>query len=111
MVTDAAFRTSDADVLAVGDVASVFLPFLGSRLRTEHWANAATRGGRPDARIAGEAVEYDEIPYFYTDQYDLGMEYSGYGPLAAGVAPLFRGDREAASSSRSGCATTGSSRA
>lgn len=95
VVTDAAFRTSDADVLAVGDVASVFLPFLGSRLRTEHWANARHAGRAAGRSLAGAAVEYDEIPYFYTDQYDLGMEYSGYGPLAAGVAPLFRGDREA----------------
>lgn len=95
VVTDAAFRTSDADVLAVGDVASVFLPFLGSHLRTEHWANARHAGRAAGRSLAGAAVEYDEIPYFYTDQYDLGMEYSGYGPLAAGVAPLFRGDREA----------------
>jgi 3-phenylpropionate/trans-cinnamate dioxygenase ferredoxin reductase subunit len=94
VVTDAAFRTSDADVLAVGDVASVFLPFLGSHLRTEHWANAEHAGKAAGRSLAGDAVEYDEIPYFYTDQYDLGMEYSGYGPLAAGVSPLFRGDRE-----------------
>lgn len=94
VVTDASFRTSDADVLAVGDVASVYLPFLGSHLRTEHWANAEHAGKAAGRSLAGETVEYDEIPYFYTDQYDLGMEYSGYGPLAAGVPPLFRGDRE-----------------
>ena len=45
--------------------------------------------------MAGQTVEYDEIPYFYTDQYDLGMEYSGYGTLAAGIEPVFRGDRDA----------------
>ncbi|MFC4827211.1 NAD(P)/FAD-dependent oxidoreductase [Agromyces aurantiacus] len=93
IVTDAAFRTSDADVLAVGDVASVLLPFLGAHLRTEHWANAEHAGRAAGRSLAGEAVEYDEIPYFYTDQYDLGMEYSGYAPLAAGIAPVFRGDR------------------
>ena len=95
VLADAAFRTSDADVLAVGDVASVFLPFLGSHLRTEHWANAEHAGRAAGRSLAGETLEYDEIPYFYTDQYDLGMEYSGYGPLTAGVAPLFRGDRDA----------------
>ncbi|MEI5584442.1 MULTISPECIES: NAD(P)/FAD-dependent oxidoreductase [unclassified Agromyces] len=94
VVTDAGFRTTDADVLAVGDVASAFLPFLGGHLRTEHWANAEHAGRAAGRALAGEPVEYDEIPYFYTDQYDLGMEYSGYGPLAAGVAPIFRGDRE-----------------
>ncbi|MFE5671296.1 NAD(P)/FAD-dependent oxidoreductase [Agromyces sp. NPDC056523] len=94
VVTDAAFRTSDPDVLAVGDVASVYLPFLGTHLRTEHWANAEHAGKAAGRSLAGEPIEYDEIPYFYTDQYDLGMEYSGYGPLASGVAPIFRGDRE-----------------
>ncbi len=94
IVTDAAFRTSDPDVLAVGDVANQFLPFLGQHLRTEHWANAENAGKAAGRSLAGEPVEYDAIPYFYTDQYDLGMEYSGYGPLTTGVTPIFRGDRE-----------------
>lgn len=93
--TDAAFRTSAADVYAVGDVANVFHPVLGRAIRVEHWANAENAGTAAGRSIAGERVEYDEIPYFYTDQYDLGMEYSGYGVLAAGVDPLFRGDRDA----------------
>ena len=42
--------------------------------------------------MAGEAIEFDEPPYFYTDQYDLGMEFSGYTPLMAGIEPVFRGD-------------------
>lgn len=93
--TDAAFRTSAADVYAVGDVADVFHPVLGRPIRVEHWANAENAGRAAGRSLAGERIEYDEIPYFYTDQYDLGMEYSGYGVLAEGVDPLFRGDRDA----------------
>lgn len=95
VLTDAAFRTSADDVYAVGDVASVFHPVLRQPIRVEHWANAENAGKAAGRSLAGEDVEYDEIPYFYTDQYDLGMEYSGYGVLAAGIAPLFRGDRDA----------------
>ncbi|MEV1131587.1 FAD-dependent oxidoreductase [Agromyces sp. NPDC049794] len=95
VVTDAAFRTSAEDVYAVGDVASVFHPVLQRPIRIEHWANAENAGKAAGRSLAGESVEYDEIPYFYTDQYDLGMEYSGYGVLAADVAPVFRGDRDA----------------
>lgn len=93
--TDAAFRTSAEDVYAVGDVANVFHPVLGRPIRIEHWANAENAGKAAGRSLAGQHVEYDEIPYFYTDQYDLGMEYSGYGVLAAGVDPLFRGNRDA----------------
>lgn len=95
IVTDASFRTSADDVLAVGDVASVLHPFLGTHLRTEHWANALNAGLAAGRALAGETLRYDEIPYFYTDQYDLGMEYSGFGTLAAGADPVFRGDRAA----------------
>ncbi|HEY6801490.1 MAG TPA: FAD-dependent oxidoreductase [Agromyces sp.] len=94
ILTDAAFRTSAADVFAVGDVANVFHPVLGRRIRIEHWANAENAGRAAGRSMAGESIEYDEIPYFYTDQYDLGMEYSGYGVLADGIEPIFRGDRE-----------------
>lgn len=78
VVTDASLRTSDPDIYACGDVASSVNPMLGRRVRVEHWANA--RGGGPAAARAmlGRDVVYDPVPYFYTDQYDLGMEYSGY---------------------------------
>lgn len=92
IVADASFRTSAEDVLAVGDVANVLHPFLGEHLRTEHWANALNAGLAAGRSLAGESLRYDEIPYFYTDQYDLGMEYSGFGTLAAGIDPVLRGD-------------------
>ena len=94
VTTDAGFRTSADDVFAVGDVASVFHPVLRRPIRIEHWANADVAGRAAGRAMAGQVVEYDEIPYFYTDQYDLGMEYSGYGMLAKGIEPVFRGDRD-----------------
>lgn len=93
VVTDAGFTTSDPDVYAVGDVASVFHPVLGRHHRIEHWANAEKAGPAAGRAMLGQQVSYDEIPYFYTDQFDLGMEYSGYGSLAAGAEVVFRGDR------------------
>ncbi|WP_395245986.1 NAD(P)/FAD-dependent oxidoreductase [Agromyces sp. MMS24-K17] len=95
VVTDASFRTSAPDVYAAGDVANVWNARLGHHLRVDHWANADASGRVAGRVLAGERVEYHEIPYFYTDQYDLGMEYSGYGELAAGVAPVIRGDLDA----------------
>jgi len=92
IVTDAAFRTSADGIHAAGDVANVFNPSLGHRLRVEHWANADASGRAVGRVLAGEELEYDEIPYFYTDQYDLGMEYSGYGELADRAGLVVRGD-------------------
>jgi 3-phenylpropionate/trans-cinnamate dioxygenase ferredoxin reductase subunit len=92
IVTDAAFRTSADDIYAAGDVAKSFNPRLGHWLRVDHWANALNGGALAGRAIAGETVVYDDIPYFFTDQYDLGMEYSGYGELAAGAELVVRGD-------------------
>lgn len=92
IVVNAGFRTSDPHVYAVGDVASVFHPVLGQYLRIEHWANALNAGAAAGRALAGDTVRYDEIPYFYTDQFDLGMEYSGYGPLTPGADVVIRGN-------------------
>jgi 3-phenylpropionate/trans-cinnamate dioxygenase ferredoxin reductase subunit len=94
IVVDAGMRTEREDVFAVGDVANPYLPAIQRHLRNEHWANAIA-GGKVAARsIIGESASYDEIPYFYSDQYDLGMEYSGYSPLAADAEVVYRGDAD-----------------
>ncbi|MFO7691292.1 MAG: FAD-dependent oxidoreductase, partial [Cryobacterium sp.] len=90
---DAAFQTSDAAVYAVGDVASVFHPVLGEHHRVDHWANANTAPAFAARAMLGQTVCYDEIPYFFTDQFDLGMEYSGYPSLASTADLVLRGDR------------------
>lgn len=92
VLTDKGMRTSIDDVYAVGDVANPFLPAIGRHLRSEHWANAIASGKVAAQAILGRRASYDDIPYFYSDQYDLGMEYSGYAPLAAGARVVYRGD-------------------
>lgn len=94
IAVSATFQTDDPDVFAVGDVASVFHPRLGHRLRVDHWANADTAGAAAGRALLGDLTEYAAIPYFYTDQFDLSMEYSGFGDLARDAEVVFRGDRE-----------------
>ena len=78
IVVDAFLRTSDPDVFAAGDVASAEHPLLGRRIRVEHWANALNQPQAAARAMLGQDVAYDRVPYFYSDQYDLGMEYSGW---------------------------------
>jgi 3-phenylpropionate/trans-cinnamate dioxygenase ferredoxin reductase subunit len=92
VVTDASLRTTDPDVYACGDVACSDNPLIGERIRVEHWANALN-GGKAAARsMLGQAVVYDRVPYFYSDQYDLGMEYAGYAAPGGYDRVVFRGD-------------------
>jgi 3-phenylpropionate/trans-cinnamate dioxygenase ferredoxin reductase subunit len=92
IVVDEHLRTSAPDIFAAGDVAAVWHPFFGERIRVEHWANALNQGPAAAAAMLGDAVGYERIPYFFSDQYDVGMEYSGYAPSWDEV--VFRGDRE-----------------
>jgi 3-phenylpropionate/trans-cinnamate dioxygenase ferredoxin reductase subunit len=75
---DASLRTSDDRIFAAGDVAAAEHPLLGRRIRVEHWANALNQPAVAAANMLGQQASYDRLPYFYTDQYDLGMEYVGY---------------------------------
>jgi 3-phenylpropionate/trans-cinnamate dioxygenase ferredoxin reductase subunit len=92
VVTDAALRTSDADVYACGDVAYSTNPLVGKRLRVEHWSNALNGGKAAAQSMLGQPVEYARVPYFFTDQYDLGMEYSGYVDPGGHDQVVLRGD-------------------
>lgn len=77
VLVDATLRASDPHVFAVGDVANHDHPVLGRRLRVEHW-DTAIHQGRAAARAAlGQDAPYTRMPYFFTDQYDVGMEYVG----------------------------------
>jgi 3-phenylpropionate/trans-cinnamate dioxygenase ferredoxin reductase subunit len=77
VVVDHSLRTEHPDVFAAGDVANAFHPLLNRHLRVEHWANALNGGPAAARSMLGQPVVYDRVPYFFTDQYDLGMEYSG----------------------------------
>jgi 3-phenylpropionate/trans-cinnamate dioxygenase ferredoxin reductase component len=77
VVVDEHLRSSDPDVYAAGDVANAYHPRLGRYLRVEHWNNAIEQGIVAARNMIGAETTYDRLPYFYTDQYDLGMEYVG----------------------------------
>lgn len=78
VLVDAGLTTSDPDIVAVGDIAEQQHPLLGRRIRVEHWANALNQPAVAAATMLGKHAVYDRLPYFFTDQYDLGMEYTGY---------------------------------
>lgn len=77
VVVDASLRSSDAAVLAIGDIAQAFNTTLRRQLRVEHWDNAIRQGKLAAATLTDGGGEYDWQPYFFTDQFDLGMEYVG----------------------------------
>ena len=90
IVVDANLQTSAAGVFAAGDVANAMHPFFGTRVRVEHWANALNQGPAAARNMLGRETPYEELPYFFSDQYDVGMEYSGYATDWDEV--VFRGD-------------------
>jgi len=92
VLVDAQLRSSDPDVLAAGDIAAQEHPTLGRRIRVEHWATALKMPRTAAAVMLGGDDVYDELPYFYTDQYELGMEYVGYVEPGEYERVVFRGD-------------------
>lgn len=91
VVTDGRLRTSDPHVWAAGDVASAWNGWAGRRLRVEHWANAKDQGAFAGRSLAGVGDEWRRPPFFFSDQYDAGMEYRGWAdPAEAEV--VVRGD-------------------
>jgi 3-phenylpropionate/trans-cinnamate dioxygenase ferredoxin reductase subunit len=87
--------TSDVDILAAGDVANTYHPLLCRQLRVEHWANALHQPAVAAATMLGETATYDRLPYFFTDQYNLGMEYTGYTDPDGYDQVVIRGDMNA----------------
>jgi 3-phenylpropionate/trans-cinnamate dioxygenase ferredoxin reductase component len=77
VLVDAQLRTSDPNIYAIGDIANHDHPTLGRRVRVEHWETAIEQGKTAAHNLAGGAEAYERMPYFFTDQYDLGMEYVG----------------------------------
>jgi 3-phenylpropionate/trans-cinnamate dioxygenase ferredoxin reductase subunit len=92
VVVDATLMSSAPGVLATGDVASAYHPHFERHIRVEHWANALNQGQAAGRNAVGDPQPYDRLPYFYSDQYDLGMEYVGLA--GKGDQVTVRGDRE-----------------
>ena len=84
VVVGPALRTSHPDVLAAGDIASIPSPHYGRPLRVEHWATALESGTHAGRALLGDDTPYDVLPYFFSDQYDVGMEYKGFVDLRRG---------------------------
>ncbi|WES64792.1 FAD-dependent oxidoreductase [Microbacter sp. GSS18] len=95
IVVDEHLRTSAPDVFAAGDVASAYHPFVQRHLRSEHWDNARAGGEVAARSMLGGDARHDGIPYFYTDQFDLGMELSGFPTLMHDADVVVRGDVDA----------------
>lgn len=90
IAVDEYLRTSAPNIYAAGDVAAAWHPRFGRHVRVEHWDNAIEQGKAAAANILGANEPYARTPYFYSDQFDLGMEYRGYAPEWGKVA--IRGD-------------------
>jgi NADPH-dependent 2,4-dienoyl-CoA reductase/sulfur reductase-like enzyme len=94
IVADETLRTSDPDIYAAGDVANAFNTVLGRRIRVEHWGNALASGPIAARAMLGQQVAYDTVPYFFSDQYDLGMECAGLPEPGSYDDVVYRGDRD-----------------
>jgi 3-phenylpropionate/trans-cinnamate dioxygenase ferredoxin reductase component len=92
IIVDEHLATTDPDVFAAGDVANSYYPLLGTHLRLEHWSAALNQGPVAAANMMGTVTSYDHVPYFFSDQYDCGMEYSGYVGPDGYDEVVFRGD-------------------
>jgi 3-phenylpropionate/trans-cinnamate dioxygenase ferredoxin reductase component len=92
IAVDAALRTADPAIHAAGDAAAVRHPVLDARLRVEHWANALHSGPAAARSMLGQEVSYQRVPYFFSDQYDVGLEYSGWAPPGSYDQVVCRGD-------------------
>ncbi|WP_280276716.1 NAD(P)/FAD-dependent oxidoreductase [Nocardia wallacei] len=92
VLVDESLATGDPDIVAVGDIADHQHPVLGRRIRVEHWATALNQPAVAAQTMLGKPATYDRLPYFFTDQYDLGMEYTGYVAPGADASVVVRGD-------------------
>ena len=92
IVVDEFLQTSHPDVFAAGDVANWVSPVLGHRMRVEHWANAHDGGEAAGRSMLGARVGYGVLPFFWSDQYDAGMEYAGHVPAGVDATLVTRGD-------------------
>jgi 3-phenylpropionate/trans-cinnamate dioxygenase ferredoxin reductase subunit len=90
VLVDERLETTAAGIFAAGDLANAWHPFYDRRVRVEHWANALNQGPVAARNMLGQAVAYERLPYFYSDQYELGMEYTGLAAHADRV--VLRGE-------------------
>ncbi|MDG7026324.1 MAG: FAD-dependent oxidoreductase [Nitrososphaerota archaeon] len=90
IIVDRRLRTSAADVYAAGDVARFYSPILKRVMRVEHYDVAERQGAVAGSNMAGRSASFDELPYFFSNQYDL--EINAYGDLSSRTSTILRGD-------------------
>jgi 3-phenylpropionate/trans-cinnamate dioxygenase ferredoxin reductase subunit len=78
VLVDQYCRTAVEGIYAAGDVANHFHPVFGTRVRVEHWQNAIKQGAAAARSMIGKGAPYDEIPWFWSDQYDTNLQYAGF---------------------------------
>jgi len=94
VIADAGLHSSAPDVFVAGDVANSFRPLYGKHVRVEHWANALSSGPAVAKSMLGQGISYDVVPYFFSDQYDLGMETAGLPEPGSYDKVVYRGNLE-----------------
>lgn len=94
VLVDASLTSSHPDILAAGDIASAWHPLLGRHIRVEHWTNASWQPRVAARSMLGLEASYDRLPHFFTEQYDLSMEYTGYLGADGYDEVVFRGEPE-----------------
>ena len=95
VIADSGLHTSAPEVFAAGDVANSYHPLFRRHVRVEHWANALNGGPAAARSMLSQGVSYDAVPYFFSDQYDLGMETAGLPEPGSYDEVVYRGDRDA----------------
>ncbi len=91
IVVDSRLASSAPGIWAAGDVANAYHPVFATHIRLEHWSAALNQGPVVAKNMLGQGVAYEKVPYFFSDQYDLGMEYNGFAPSWDQV--VYRGDK------------------
>jgi 3-phenylpropionate/trans-cinnamate dioxygenase ferredoxin reductase component len=92
IMVDKYLATSRPGIWAAGDVANAYHPVFGTHIRLEHWSAALNQGPTVAKNMLGQRTAYRKIPYFFSDQYDLGMEYSGFATQWDTI--VYRGRRD-----------------
>ena len=78
VLVDEHCRSSVAQIYAAGDVANHHHPLLGRRVRVEHWQNAMQQGAAAARSMLGRLEAYDPVHWFWSDQYDVNLQYAGF---------------------------------
>jgi 3-phenylpropionate/trans-cinnamate dioxygenase ferredoxin reductase subunit len=78
VVVDEYCETNVSGVYAAGDVANHYHPIFDRRIRVEHWHNAIKQGAAAARNMLGRRVAYDEIHWFWSDQYEANLQYAGF---------------------------------